>query len=59
MLLQETQIIGGKMEEILKKFKPTYECMALDAKGSAGGITILWNPTEVTADLWIGMKRIL
>jgi len=47
------------MEEILKKIKPTYECMTLDAKGSAGGIAILWNPAEVTVDHWIGMKRIL
>lgn len=47
------------MEEILKKIKPTYKCMALDEKGSTGGIAIFWNPTEVTADHWIGMKRIL
>lgn len=36
MLLQETKITGGKMEEILKKNKPTYECMTIDAKGGAG-----------------------
>lgn len=45
------------MEDILKKIKPIYECM--NAKGSAGGIAILWNSAEVTIDYWIGMKRIL
>ena len=59
MLLQEIKITGGEMEEILTKIKPTYECMTIDAKGSTGGIEILWNPAEVTVDYWIGMKRIL
>jgi len=59
MFLQETKITSGGIEEILKKIKPTYECMTLDAKGSAGGIAIFWNPTEVIVDHWIGMKRIL
>lgn len=59
MMLQETKIMGEKMEEILKKIKPTYECMTLDAKGSAGGTAILWNPAEVIVDNWIRTKRIL
>lgn len=59
MLLQEIKITGGKMEEILTKIKPTYEFMIIDAKGSVGGIAILWNPTEVTVDYSIGMKMIL
>ena len=33
--------------------------MTIDARGSVGGIAILWNPTEITVDYWIGMKRIL
>lgn len=33
--------------------------MTIDTKGSTGGITILWNPVEILADYWIGMKRIL
>ena len=55
MLLQETKLTREKMEEILKKIKPYYESMTVDAKGSAGGIAILWNLAEVMADLWIGM----
>ena len=58
MLLQETKIPGRKMEEILNKIEPKYECMTIDANGSAGGIAILWNPTKITTDYWIGMKRI-
>lgn len=33
------------MEEIQNKIKSKYECMSIDVKGSAGGITIPWNPT--------------
>jgi len=50
MLLHETKILGRKMEEIINKIKPKYECMTIDAKGSVGGIAILWNPIEITAD---------
>lgn len=59
MLLQETKTTREKMEEILKKFKPYYKSMTVDAKGSAGGIEIPWNTTKVMVDLWIGMRRIL
>jgi len=41
MLLQETKISRRKMEEILNKIEPKYECMTIDAKGSAGGMAIL------------------
>lgn len=47
------------MEEILIKINPRYEHVSIDPKGSAGGISILWNPAEVLADWWIGMPRIL
>ena len=47
------------MEEILNKIKPRYERVTIDAKGSAGGVAIIWNPAEVLTDWWIGMPRIL
>ena len=47
------------MDEILNKIKPRYEHVTIDPKGSAGGIDILRNPTEVLTDRWIGMPRIL
>jgi len=50
MLLQEIKITGGKIEEILSKTKPRYECMAIDVRGSASGIEILWNQTEITVN---------
>jgi len=59
MLLQEMIFSGRKMEEILNKIKPKYECMTIDAKGGARGIKILWNCAEITTDYSIGMKRIL
>jgi len=59
MLLQETKISGQKMEEILNKIKPKYEQVTLDAKGSAGGIAVIWNPVEFITDWWIGLPKIL
>ena len=41
MLLQETKIIGEKLEEILRKMKPRYEAVTMDAKGIARGIAII------------------
>lgn len=55
MLLQETKVIGWKLDEILSKLKPRYEGMAIDARGTAGGIEIVWNLEEVIVDYWIGM----
>eukprot|EP00253_Pinus_taeda_P035504 PITA_35504 len=59
MLIQETKISGQKMEEILNKIKLRYEQVTIDAKGSAGGIAVIWNPAEVVTEWWIGMPRIL
>lgn len=59
MLIQETKIAGRKMDEIQNKIELKYECMLIDVKGSARGITILWLPTDITVDYWIGMKWIL
>ena len=33
--------------------------MAIDSRGTAGGIAILWNPTEIVAEEWMGLPRIL
>lgn len=33
--------------------------MAIDSRGSAGGIAMLWNPTNIMVDFWIGLHRIL
>jgi len=47
------------MEEILNKIIPRYEQGTIDAKGSVGGIVVIWNPAEVLLDWWIGMPKIL
>ena len=59
MLIQETKVSMGKLETILKTFKPYYEVMALDARGTVGGITIVWNLVEVTTDNWVALSRSL
>ena len=50
MLLQETKVSGQKLEAILQSFKMQYEGMALDSVGTSGGIAILWNTTEISAE---------
>lgn len=55
MLIQETKISARRFESILQSFKSHYEVMVIDARGTAGGIAIIWNPTEVIADDWIGL----
>lgn len=47
------------MEEILNKINPRYEQVTIDAKGSVGGILVIWNRAEILSDWWIGMPRIL
>ena len=36
-----------------------YEVMVIDSVGTSGGIAILWNAVEVSAEGWIGCPRIL
>ena len=59
MLIQETKVSGQKLQSIIQSFKMQHEVMAIDSVGMAGGLAILWNATEVTADGWIGFPRIL
>lgn len=55
ILIQETKVLAVKLESILQSFKPHYEAMVIDARDTADGIAIIWNPTEVVADEWIGL----
>ena len=41
MFLEETNITGEKIEEILRRMKPRYEVVVVDAKESSGGIEII------------------
>lgn len=50
MLLYKTKVIGARIEEILIHMPPKYEVVALDARGSAGGVSIRWNPTKILFD---------
>ena len=47
MIVHETKISEEKLKDIMENFKPKYQVMAQDANGSARGLAILWNPTEV------------
>ena len=59
MLLQETKVSGQKLQSIMQSFKMKYEVMAIDYVGTSGGIAILWNVVETSAEGWIGFPRIL
>ena len=47
MIIQETKIHEAKLKGIVLSFKLPYEVIALDSRGSVGGLTILWNSTKV------------
>ena len=48
MFLQETKCSEKELNIIGEKFWRESEAVAVDAKGAAGGIGILWNPREVS-----------
>ena len=48
MILQETKIREIRLKDLILNLKPHYEVVAQDSKGSAIGISILWNPIEST-----------
>ena len=47
------------MPAIVHSFKPYFEVMAIDSRGTSGGIAILWNPAEIVVEGWIGLSGIL
>lgn len=59
MVSQETKIAETKLEEILKSYKPHYEVVAQDVRGSARGLTILLNLAKIIFDDWVSLPRIL
>lgn len=48
-----------QLVRIMKITKLQYEVMAQDAYGTAGGLTIIWNPEEVLFENWISFPKIL
>jgi len=59
MMIQETRIAKTKLKEIMNNFNPYYETVTQDARGSDGGLTILWNPGEIIFEDWVSFPRIL
>lgn len=59
MIIQETKAIEVKTKEILKSFKPQYEVVDQDDRGSFGGLAILSNPGKIIFLEWISLPRIL
>ena len=59
MLLQETKINGCKLSSLLNTFNPHYEYMAIDSRGTAGGIAVLWNLAKIVVEGWLAFPRIL
>lgn len=59
MIIQETKIHEAKLKGIVLSFKLPYEVIALDSRGSVGGLTILWNPAEVVFEDWVSSPWML
>jgi exonuclease III len=47
LLLQETKWVGEEDSQILSKCWKQAKLVEVDAKGAAGGIVILWNPSTI------------
>lgn len=58
-IIQEMKITMQQMVRIIKKLKIQYEVMGQDAIGTAGGLTIMWNPEELIFENWTSLPRIL
>lgn len=59
VLLQETKVTRERIEAMFSRMHPRYEVITFDARGSAGGITVLQNPTEILFNHQISMPFIL
>ena len=47
LLLQETKCAGDEATQILTKCWKQEKIVEVDAKGTTGGLAILWNPTTI------------
>jgi exonuclease III len=47
LLLQETKCVGDEATQILTKCWKQAKIVEVDAKGTTGGLAILWNPTTI------------
>ena len=47
IFLQETKYLGEELASIAQKVWKGCESVAIDARGAAGGLAILWNPWVV------------
>ena len=47
VFLQETKFSGEELLSITQKVWKGWESVAIDARGAAGGLGILWNPRKV------------
>lgn len=55
MVIQETKITELKLKEILSIYKPHYEVVPQDARGSVGCLAILWNSAKIIFEDWVSL----
>eukprot|EP00253_Pinus_taeda_P017518 PITA_17518 len=53
LIIQETKVTRERFKEIANENWPLVDCMALDARDSAGGPGILWDPRSIAFDKWM------
>lgn len=59
MFIQEIKIVETKLKAIRKIYKPHYEVVAQDSRGSTIGQSILRNLGETIFKEWVSLPRIL
>ena len=48
LFLQETKCSSEDLVKLFTKVRKGSQSMAIDAKGSSGGIAIIWNPMQIS-----------
>jgi len=49
-MLQETKVYEERLKALIRSMRPLNEVMALNAKGSEGGLVIHWNLIEILSE---------
>jgi exonuclease III len=58
-LLQETKCSSSSLNTIIQRIWKTGQYISLDARGTAGGVAILWNPSTLILRQFFSTSRIL
>jgi exonuclease III len=56
VMIQETKCLHHLLQTLASRIWPCSLAIALDAQGSAGGLSLLWNPSEISLSDFFSTK---